>query len=116
MQEEQENNAEVMNRLNLSGYEVVRAQYFSTLQNPAMTISNGKLRFNTSCLKKFEDVEYVELLLNSVDRCVAIRPCEKGNPNAIHWGRLKEGRWCASTLAAVVWLRHFSTLWNGKRV
>lgn len=39
-----------------------------------MTISNGKLRFNTSCLKKFEDVEYVELLLNSVDRCVAIRP------------------------------------------
>ena len=87
-----------MNRLNLSGYEVVRAQYFSTLQNPAMTISNGKLRFNTSCLKKFEDVEYVELLLNSVDRCVAIRPCEKGNPNAIHWGRLKEGRWCASTL------------------
>lgn len=98
MQEEQENNAEVMNRLNLSGYEVVRAQYFSTLQNPAMTISNGKLRFNTSCLKKFEDVEYVELLLNSVDRCVAIRPCEKGNPNAIHWGRLKEGRWCASTL------------------
>ena len=39
MQEEQENNAEVMNRLNLSGYEVVRAQYFSTLQNPAMTIS-----------------------------------------------------------------------------
>ena len=27
-----------------------------------------------------------------------IRPCEKDNPNAIRWGRLKEGRWCASTL------------------
>ena len=89
---------DVKNRLNLTGYEVVRAQYFATLQNPAMTISNGKLRFNTACLKKFEDVEYVELLLNSVDRCVAIRPCEKSNPNAIRWGRLKEGRWCASTL------------------
>ena len=60
--------------------------------------ANGKLRFNTACLKKFEDVEYVELLLNSVDRCIAIRPCEKDNPNAIRWGRLKEGRWCASTL------------------
>lgn len=43
-------------------------------------------------------MEYVELLLNSVDRCVAIRPCKKSNPNAIRWGRLKEGRWCASTL------------------
>lgn len=98
MQEKQQDTVEVMNRLDLSGYEVVRAQYFATLQNPAMTISNGKLRFNTACLKKFEDVEYVELLLNSVDRCIAIRPCEKDNPNAIRWGRLKEGRWCASTL------------------
>ena len=98
MREKQQDTVEVMNRLDLSGYEVVRAQYFATLQNPAMTISNGKLRFNTACLKKFEDVEYVELLLNSVDRCIAIRPCEKDNPNAIRWGRLKEGRWCASTL------------------
>lgn len=40
----------------------------------------------------------VELLLNSVERCIAIRPCNKNNPNAIRWGRLKEGRWCASTL------------------
>jgi hypothetical protein len=63
-----------------------------------MTISNGRLRFNTACLKKFENVEYVELLLNSVERCIAIRPCDKNNPNAIRWGRLKEGRWCASTL------------------
>lgn len=66
--------------------------------DPAMTISNGRLRFNTACLKKFENVEYVELLLNSVERCIAIRPCDKNNPNAIRWGRLKEGRWCASTL------------------
>ena len=43
-------------------------------------------------------VSYVELLLNSVERCIAIRPCDKNNPNAIRWGRLKEGRWCASTL------------------
>ena len=90
--------ADVKKRLDLTGYEVVRAQYFSTMQNPAMTISNGRLRFNTACLKKFENVEYVELLLNSVERCIAIRPCDKNNPNAIRWGRLKEGRWCASTL------------------
>lgn len=98
MREKQSNTVEVRKRLDLTGYEVVRAQYFATLQNPAMTISNGRLRFNAACLKKFDDVEYVELLLNSVDRCIAIRPCEKSNPNAIRWGRLKEGRWCASTL------------------
>ena len=84
--------------LNLQGYEIVRAQFFNTQLNPALTISRGKLRFNTACLRKFEDVEYVELLLNTVSNCIAIRPCEKDNPNAIHWGRLKEDRWVVSTV------------------
>lgn len=44
--------------LDMRGYEVVRSQYFSTTQNPAMTIADGKLSFNTACLKKFENVEY----------------------------------------------------------
>ena len=86
--------AEDKTGLDMRGYEVVRSQYFATLQNAAMTIANGKISFNTACLKKFENVEYVELLLNSVSRCIAVRPCAEDNPNAIHWGKLREGRWC----------------------
>ena len=92
--------AENGTRLNLSGYEIVRAQFFSTLSNPAMTISNGKMRFNTACLKKFGDEEYVELLLNTVERCIAIRPCSKDNPNAVRWGRLKDSRWSVSAISS----------------
>lgn len=77
----------------LSNFQVVRAQLFSTRLYPAVTISKGKMRFNTACLKRFEDVEYVELLFNSVEKCLAVRPCEKSNPNAIQWGTLKEGKW-----------------------
>lgn len=51
------------------------------------------LAFNTACLRKFNDVEYVELLLNTVEKCIDIRPCDKENPNAIRWGTLKDGRW-----------------------
>lgn len=91
--------AENGTRLNLSGYEIVRAQFFSILSNPAMTISNGKMRFNTACLKKFGDEEYVELLLNTVERCIAIRPCSKDNPNAVRWGRLKDSRWSVSAIS-----------------
>lgn len=47
----------------LSGYEIVRAQFFSTRLNPAMTISEGRITFNTACLKKFEDVEYQSFLV-----------------------------------------------------
>ena len=86
-------------QLNMGGYQLVRSEYFPSLERPYMTISNGKIRFNTACLKKFEDVEYVELLLNTVKNCIAIRPCDKENPNSIHWGRLREERWVASTLS-----------------
>lgn len=85
-------------RLNMGNYQVVRSEYFPSNERPAMTISGGKLRFNTACLKKFEDVEYVELLLNTVTNTIAIRPCSEDNPNAIHWGRLREDRWVVSTM------------------
>ena len=85
-------------RLYMGGYKKVRADYFPSIDQPAMTIHNGKLRFNTACLKKFEDVEYVELLLNTVSNTIAIRPCDVDNPNAIHWGRLREERWVVSTM------------------
>ena len=85
-------------RLNMGNYQIVRAEYFPSLERPAMTISGGKLRFNTACLKKFEDVEYVELLLNTVTNTIAIRPCDEDNPNAIHWGKLREERWVVSTM------------------
>lgn len=84
--------------LGFGNFQLVRAAFFPSNAYPSMTISNGKLRFNTACLKKFEDVEYVELLLNTVANAIAIRPCEKDNPNAIRWGRLREERWIASTL------------------
>lgn len=80
-------------KLNLSGYRVVRSQFFPSPGNPAMNISRGKLRFNTACLRKFKDVEYVELLLNTVENVIAIRPCSEDNPNAIRWGKLKDERW-----------------------
>jgi DNA invertase Pin-like site-specific DNA recombinase len=47
----------------LNGYEIVRAQFFSTRFDPAVTISDGRIVFNTACLKKFEDVEYVNFYL-----------------------------------------------------
>jgi len=85
-------------QLFMGGYKIVRADYFPSREQLNMTIENGKLRFNTACLKKFEDVEYVELLLNTVTNAIAIRPCDENNPNAIHWGKLREERWIVSTM------------------
>ena len=87
-------------RLNMQGFQIVRSQFFPSSDDLNMTISQGNLRFNTACLRKFEDVEYVELLLNTVKNCIAIRPCSADNPNAIHWGRLREEKWVVASVGS----------------
>ena len=77
----------------MDGYKIVRSCFFSSSQKPTMSIAKGQVRFSTYCLKKFVDVEYVELLFNPVEHCIAVRPCERDNPNAVRWGRLKDSRW-----------------------
>lgn len=57
-----------------------------------MTISEEKVTFNTACLKKFENVEYVEILFNSVEKCIAVRPCDKDDINAVKWGTIRNGK------------------------
>ena len=80
----------------LDQYEIVRSHFFSLKDKPVVTIGNNRLTFNTVSLKKFENVEYVELLLNTVEKCIAVRPCKSDSPNAIRWGKKKDGKWIPS--------------------
>ena len=91
-----ENESSPSDQFELDGFEIVRSQFFTTADKPVMTLANNRLSFNTTCLNLFQNVEYVELLLNTVEKCIAIRPCSEENPNAIRWGRQKDGRWIAT--------------------
>ena len=54
---------------NLDGYQVVRGQFLTTRPDcPCISIVNGKINFNVYCLRKFENVEYVQLLLHPTER------------------------------------------------
>ena len=78
---------------NLEGFREISGQAFHHRDKPYLRIRNGRLCFSRYCLQMFRDVEYVELLLNPIHGCIAIRPADQENPNAIHWGKLKDGRW-----------------------
>lgn len=71
---------------NLDGYQVVRGQFLTTRPDcPCISIVNGKINFNVFCLRKFENVEYVQLLLHPTERKMAIRPCKKKDAHSISW-------------------------------
>ena len=38
-------------------------------------------------------MEYVEILFNSVEKCIAVRPCDKDDINAVKWGTIRNGKW-----------------------
>ncbi len=84
--------------LNMGSFRPISGVSFVDRNKPVLRIRNGRLRFSTSCLRLFQDVEYVEILINPVAKCIAIRPTDKDNTNAIHWGTLREGKWAVGNM------------------
>ena len=70
----------------LTGYQVVRSQFTQVrYEGPSVTIANNRISFNLFCMKKFEDVGYIQLLLHPAERKIAIRPCKERDTHSIRW-------------------------------
>ena len=85
---------------NLDGYQVVRNQFTQIrYEGPAITIVDGRITFNLFCMRKFEDVGYIQLLLHPAERKVAIRPCDKEDVHSIKWRPDADKRLYSKTLS-----------------
>ena len=68
------------------GYQVVRGHFLSSRPEcPCLSITNDRITFNVYCMRKFENVKYVQLLLHPTERKLAIRPCAPEDPHRIRW-------------------------------
>ena len=75
-----------ISRFNLEGYQVVRGQFTQVrYEGPAITITDEKVSFNKFCMKKFDSVAYIQLLLHPAERKIAIRPCQEHDTHSIRW-------------------------------
>ena len=71
---------------NLSGYQVVRNQFTQVrYEGPSITIAGNRISFNTFCMKNFENVGFIQLLLHPAERKIAIRPCGEHDTHSIRW-------------------------------
>ena len=79
------------------GYQVVDSDMFSHANDPVVRFTRKSIAFNSTCiarLNRFYEipdgmgarrVQYVEFLLNPIERMVAVRPCLPDHPNAMRW-------------------------------
>jgi DNA invertase Pin-like site-specific DNA recombinase len=89
----------------LRGYEVVRSQFFNTSDKKCITFSNTHLWFGIECLRKFQSTLYVEILINSTEHLLAVRPCAKDNRNAIRWSKIMGDQYLPRPIPGTAFLK-----------
>ncbi|GHV00125.1 hypothetical protein FACS1894211_06800 [Clostridia bacterium] len=68
------------------GYQVVRGEFFAHTNEPTITFNNFKVSLNAACIKRLPDVEYVQILINSKDRKLIVRPSSEDEKESFVWG------------------------------
>lgn len=70
----------------LTGYQVVRNQFTQVrYEGPSITIADNRISFNLFCMRCFENVGHIQLLLHPAERKIAIRPCRERDTHSIRW-------------------------------
>ena len=73
------------NDFSYDGYQIVRREFFAHVNEPSITFNNCKVTLNTACLKQLPNVDYVQILVNSEDKKLAVRPSSEDEKDSFLW-------------------------------
>lgn len=73
------------NEFSYDGYQIVRREFFAHLYEPSITLNNCKVSLNTACLKRLPDVDYVQFLVNPIEKKLAVRPSGEDEKDSFLW-------------------------------
>ena len=98
----------------LRGFEIARSQFFDTANKVSVSMGYAEIRFGAECLKKLDDVLYVELLVHPTLMLFAVRPSTKDNKHAIRWSMLSDVKHNPRPIAATAYMPALYELfgWN----
>ena len=67
----------------LRDFQITRSEFFDSWQRPSVSFNDKKIQFSTQCIRKFANTNYIEMLVNPVERKFAIRASTKESRNAV---------------------------------
>lgn len=67
------------------GYQVVRGEFFAHLREPGISFNDCKVNVNTACIRRLEEVDYVQFLVNPNSKILAVRPCTEDAKDSFKW-------------------------------
>jgi len=71
--------------IDLSGYQVTKAEFFAHLREPSITIWKEKVKFNMACIRRFPGITHIQLLVHPEQKRLIIRPCDTDTPDSLRW-------------------------------
>ena len=77
-----------VDRFDYSGYVVVRREYFSKLNCPAITVQYGKIRFNLKAIEKLGKCRHILILINTDKKRIIVKPCDEDDKDSLQWSRV----------------------------
>lgn len=94
-------------------YEVVRGEFFAHTYEPMVSFYSNKIFVNTACLRKFEEVEYIQILVNPEEKKLAIKPAEEEDKDSFKWTAGKSKRTPRQVKCTLFYAKVFSLMgWN----
>ena len=78
--------------ISIKNGEVCRPQFFSRVNEFAVTIYPDGIRFSTPCVRKWLDTEYVDIIVIKEQNLLVIRKSDQDDYNSQRWCREKDSR------------------------
>jgi len=81
------NNEEIIEDPHFSydGYQVVRGEFFSHMNEPSITFCDNRFSVNAACLKKAPNTDYVQVLVHQEQKKLVVRPCSEDRKDSFAW-------------------------------
>ena len=111
----EEKRQEIARAFNPNRMKVIRKELFANLRDPAVTIRDGNITFNTACINGLEDVVYVNLMIDEELGFLSVTGCDENDKGAIRWCVAKPDKRKSLRCAARILLMAFINCLAGTR-
>ncbi|MBQ8940693.1 MAG: hypothetical protein IJ062_02575 [Firmicutes bacterium] len=82
--------------INIDDYEIVGAEFFAQVKEPAFTVNVNKITVNVACVRLLPEAEYVKILIKRDEKKLVLMPCSENDIYGYRWAREKGGKRYAS--------------------
>jgi hypothetical protein len=77
-----------VDKFDFDGFTVVRGEFFSKANCPAVTFKYGSVAFNVRSIRKLNECRFIQILINAEKKLLIAKPCKEDEKDSLQWSRV----------------------------